>query len=438
MSKKGKIISAVLIMLIAMYAFSLSASAALLGKDGFYYEFENGNAVLKEYHSSSVTVEIPNQVYSHNVTKIADYAFLRNTNITSVTIPDTVNKIGDSAFYGCSNLEKVLIPKSVISFGNSIFANCGKLTIYCYSGSTAEKYAIANNAAYKLVDVEELRNNSTISSTQLNLGDTLKINGAASGGSGGYTYEFYYKQSQNANWRKISADPAAVSVTLKPQYLTTYDIMVTVKDGNAQVVSKTFKVTVSEELKNNSAISTTQLIKGETLTLTGAASGGSGEYKYAFYYKQASTTGWRVIGELYGTATTATLKPSYLTEYDIMIRVKDSTNKMVSKTFKVTVSEELKNNSTISTTQLIKGETLTLTGAAEGGSGEYKYAFYYKQASTTGWRAIGELYGTATTATLKPSYLTEYDIMIRVKDSTGKIVSTTFKVNVSEENVSDL
>ena len=346
MSKKGKIISAVLIMLIAMYAFSLSASAALLGKDGFYYEFENGNAVLKEYHSSSVTVEIPNQVYSHNVTKIADYAFLRNTNITSVTIPDTVNKIGDSAFYGCSNLEKVLIPKSVISFGNSIFANCGKLTIYCYSGSTAEKYAIANNAAYKLVDVEELRNNSTISSTQLNLGDTLKINGAASGGSG--------------------------------------------------------------------------------------------EYKYAFYYKQASTTGWRVIGELYGTATTATLKPSYLTEYDIMIRVKDSTNKMVSKTFKVTVSEELKNNSTISTTQLIRGETLTLTGAAEGGSGEYKYAFYYKQASTTGWREIGELYGTATTATLKPSYLTEYDIMIRVKDSTGKIVSTTFKVNVSEENVSDL
>lgn len=155
MNKIGKVISITTILAILTYIFVTPASAAQLGKDGFYYEFENGNAVLKEYHSSTVEVRIPNNVYDYDVVKIADYSFLRKTEITSVVIPDTVTAIGDSAFYGCSNLERALIPASVTTFGSSVFANCEKLTIECYSGSAAEQYAIDNNIPYILIDFEK-------------------------------------------------------------------------------------------------------------------------------------------------------------------------------------------------------------------------------------------------------------------------------------------
>lgn len=151
MKNLGKLISLIMTLIIVTYTFSLSASAALLGKDGFYYEFQSGNAVLKEYHSSNTEVIIPKEVYSHNVVSIADYTFLRNTNITSVRIPETITKIGNSAFYGCSNLEIVFIPESVISFGNSIFANCEKVVIVCYPDSSAETYAQNNNIEYQLI-----------------------------------------------------------------------------------------------------------------------------------------------------------------------------------------------------------------------------------------------------------------------------------------------
>ena len=151
MKKTGKVIFALMVMLMTLYTFSLSASAVLLGKDGFYYEFSNNNAILKEYHSSNTEVEIPESVYSYEVTEIANYTFLRNTNITSVIIPESVTKIGSSAFYGCTNLEGVFIPDSVTSFGSSVFSNCENFVIICYPDSSAETYAQNNNINYQLI-----------------------------------------------------------------------------------------------------------------------------------------------------------------------------------------------------------------------------------------------------------------------------------------------
>ncbi len=118
--------------------FALPASAVLLGKDGFYYEFDNnGNAVLSEYHSSNNEVNIPAEIYNHPVVKINNYAFLRNTSITTVTVPESVTQIGNSAFYGCTNLNSITIPNSVTSFGNSVFTSCDNIKVICHSGSKA-------------------------------------------------------------------------------------------------------------------------------------------------------------------------------------------------------------------------------------------------------------------------------------------------------------
>ncbi len=51
----------------------------------------------------------------------ADGVFEGCTDLTSITIPESVTSIGDEAFYGCSNLTTITIPESVTSVGGNAF-----------------------------------------------------------------------------------------------------------------------------------------------------------------------------------------------------------------------------------------------------------------------------------------------------------------------------
>ena len=64
------------------------------------------------------------------LTVIGNTVFKDNTNITSVTIPNTVTVIGDGAFDGCINLSSITFENggTTLSVGDKAFANCQKLT----------------------------------------------------------------------------------------------------------------------------------------------------------------------------------------------------------------------------------------------------------------------------------------------------------------------
>ena len=140
MKKSVKTITMLSILLLVVYVFSTQASAVLVGKNGFYYDFEGEQAILKQYHGSNTEVVIPTSIYSYNISEIGDYAFLRNTDITSVFIPDTITKIGNCAFYGCTNLEVVYVPESVTFIGDSAFTKCDNVTILCHPDSVGEDH----------------------------------------------------------------------------------------------------------------------------------------------------------------------------------------------------------------------------------------------------------------------------------------------------------
>jgi hypothetical protein len=88
------------------------------------------------------------------VEQISGMAFSSCNNLENVVIPDSVKTIGEYSFSGCHNLKSITIPASVTEIGENAFED---VTINCYANSAAEKFAIANNLNYKLID-EKLPN----------------------------------------------------------------------------------------------------------------------------------------------------------------------------------------------------------------------------------------------------------------------------------------
>jgi hypothetical protein len=93
----------------------------------FYYaDNGNGTCTIQGYYGTNSTVNIPGSTNGLIVTSIQDNAFLNNTIVTSVTIPNSVTSIGNTVFWGCTSLTNVTIPNSVTYLGAETF-------IYCYN-----------------------------------------------------------------------------------------------------------------------------------------------------------------------------------------------------------------------------------------------------------------------------------------------------------------
>ena len=82
----------------------------------------------------------------------------------------------------------------------------------------------------------------------------------------------------------------------------------------------------------------------------------------------------------------------------------------------------MKNRSSIDTEIAPVDSRITITGAATRGTAPYKYAYYYKKAAAKNWKAIGEEFTDAKTASIKLRNEGDYIIKVCVKDSTGAMV----------------
>ena len=97
--------------------------------DPLTYEVVGDTVTIKDCKETvSGALAIPLTYDGKPVTSIGDRAFWKCTNLTSVTIPDSVTRIGLWAFASCSSLTSVTISDSVTYIGEYAFSGCTSLT----------------------------------------------------------------------------------------------------------------------------------------------------------------------------------------------------------------------------------------------------------------------------------------------------------------------
>jgi len=83
-------------------------------------------------------------VIGEGATKIPSYMFKSVTDITKITIADSVESIGSNAFYGCSGLTAINITKNISTIASDAFIGCTNLETITASNENQAYKAIGN------------------------------------------------------------------------------------------------------------------------------------------------------------------------------------------------------------------------------------------------------------------------------------------------------
>ena len=246
------------------------------------------------------------------------------------------------------------------------------------------------------------------------------LSATAYGGTAPYSYEFYVDGTKVAT----KSGSSTVSTAWTPTSAATHKIKCVVKDaaGNTVTSEKTFtaenKGTVVESLVNTSNVSQHAIV-GQKVVLKGSATGGDGNYKFAYYYRRNSDKTWKVAGTEWGTSQFATFN-------EICIKVQDGSGTIIKKYLSL-AANKTENNlecyGSVSKTMFTFGNTITIKGSAKNNSGAVKYKYEFRKASSWTFETIKD-YSSSRSVSWKAPQKGSFTIRITADDGTNKAIRT--------------
>ncbi len=186
-----------------------------------------------------------------------------------------------------------------------------------------------------------LTNKSMVISETIQLGNKVRMLGFGMGGTGEYTYSYYFKYTQNTKWEILAENVEKDSSFFEPVRTGEYDARIVVHDSSGARDERLFKITVVKEMEltNVSTPDSGTIPTGEIVTLIGRAVGGKQPYTFAFYYKKSGEEEWNDLGEGFSKTALKDWMPPAAGVYDVNMIVNDATGKSVDKVIQVTVTE---------------------------------------------------------------------------------------------------
>lgn len=302
-------------------------------------------------------------------------------------------------------------------------------------------YVSAVSLSAKPVPVPTVTSISVASSCKV--GDKLKINCNASGGTSPLQYKFTYINSSNTE-TVIRDYGTSDNVTWNTAGLAAgnYTVKAIVKDSNGKTANQkaTVSLTVSTPSITSFSVQSTARA-GEKIKLNCDAKDGTGTLQYKFTYINSSNT--ETIIKDYSTSDSTTWDTTGLAEgsYTIKVVVKDGNSKTVSQKATIKISKAPTLSPTVSTdpnnATVVKGKDITFTVDTHSDGSEnypprpYTYKFEYKKES--GSYQSMQAYSDNEKCKYNTKDLTagSYTVKVTVKDKNGKEYSKTCNFTVT-------
>ena len=305
----------------------------------------------------------------------------------------------------------------------------------------------------------DLTNTSTISSSNINLGESVTVNASATGAS---NCKFFYEISSGGGFTPLSPSSsssnytASASATYKPTNAGNYTVRVTAKDDETGATkAKQFSIAVGKtSLVNKCSLSKTEInIQSSNTSVSLLFDGEKGvpPYTYRAYYKINGGGAKNVLGDdthYYQVSDgNIQLELNEVGKYAFTFVIKDSAGTTVEKKITLNATSDIKSTSNISSYNFTNRSTVTLIGAASGGSGEYEYKYSYFLNGTEKYIG-GNNYSSGNNSTFEMSTLLGeanknytgqmvFRVYVRDRKTLGATAYSDFNVNVGEATATD-